>query len=108
LIIGNGVIVKFTARFVNGLPCLPSKVYPPSLWRVVVGGAKSKGLLLAPVGGIIAIQRYCGRNSVVECRLPKPEKPKTASICPSSTYIKPHFQAKTELDSDNTVELTSE
>jgi hypothetical protein len=41
-----------------------------------------------------------GRNSVVECRLPKPEKPKTASICPSNTYIKPRFQAKNELDSD--------
>jgi hypothetical protein len=49
----------------------------------------------------------CGRNSVVECRFPKLEKPKTASICLSSTYIKPHFQAKTELDSDNTVELTA-
>jgi hypothetical protein len=49
-----------------------------------------------------------GRNSVVECRLPKPKKPKTASICPSNTYIKPHFQAKNELDSDNTVEPTSE
>jgi hypothetical protein len=44
----------------------------------------------------------------VECRPPKTEKSEIASICPSNTYIKPHFQAKNELDSGDTVVLTSE
>jgi hypothetical protein len=62
-------------------------------------------LASAIANGIMLIRWVRGRNSVVECRLPKLEKPKTASICPSNTYVKPHFQAKTELDSNNTVAL---
>ncbi len=53
--------------------------------------------------GIMFIHWNRGRNSVVECRLPKPKIPKNASICPIFIYNNLHCYIKNQLFSGHSV-----